>query len=52
MTTRLCRRCGRVGPRIIDAGGYVHFYCLTAEEKRQRRVPRRAPLLETKRSSR
>lgn len=45
-TPRHCRRCGRTGPRIADAGGWLHFRCLTAREKRDRRVPRVAPLLE------
>lgn len=34
--SRRCVRCGKVGPRVWH-GGLVHFYCLTNEEKRERR---------------
>lgn len=38
--SRYCRRCSKVGPRCIapDGIGWVHFYCLTNEEKKQRRA--------------
>ena len=37
--SRNCSRCGKVGPRCTtkNAWGYVHFYCLTNEEKKERR---------------
>jgi hypothetical protein len=35
-TSRHCLRCGKVGPRCLVLGGYVHFYCLTENEKRER----------------
>lgn len=47
--TRRCRRCGKVGPRIPDAGGYLHSRCLTRREKRDRRIVNPVlPLLERK----
>lgn len=36
-TSRYCVRCGKVGPRTIVLGGWAHSYCLTSEEKRERR---------------
>jgi hypothetical protein len=35
--SRCCLRCGKVGPRVMMGGGWVHFYCLTDAEKRERR---------------
>jgi|GEM_PF-7123364 len=37
--SRHCSRCGKVGPRCTTKNeiGYVHFYCLTSEEKKERR---------------
>jgi hypothetical protein len=37
--SRRCARCGRVGPRVLDPRGfgYVHSYCLTRDEKKERR---------------
>lgn len=37
--SRYCARCGKVGPRCTTKNilGYVHFYCLTSEEKKERR---------------
>lgn len=35
--SRHCARCGKVGPRVQHRLGWVHFYCLTDEEKRERR---------------
>lgn len=37
--SRHCARCGKVGPRCTTKNemGYAHFYCLTNEEKKERR---------------
>lgn len=40
--SRNCVRCRGVGPRIVTLGGYVHYYCLTDEEKAERRREARA----------
>jgi hypothetical protein len=34
---RRCIRCGKVGPRCMVAGGWVHARCRTSEEKREAR---------------
>ena len=39
--SRHCIRCGKVGPRVIVAGGYIHAYCRTLEELRRERKLRR-----------
>lgn len=36
--SRNCMRCGKVGPRVSYFGGYVHLYCLTRDEQRERRA--------------
>lgn len=36
-TPRSCVRCGEPGPRVVWLGGYVHYYCLSLEEQRERR---------------
>jgi len=38
--SRNCARCGKVGPRCTTKNeiGYVHFYCLTSEEKKERKL--------------
>lgn len=47
--SRHCVRCGRVGPRVVHADGWIHFDCLTADEKRVHRggrLERCKPLVE------
>lgn len=44
----LCRRCGRPRARIRDAGGWLHFRCLSPSEQRSRRIGKVLPLLEGK----
>lgn len=39
--SRHCVRCRKVGPRIMHCGGWIHFYCLTDDEKRERRQDQR-----------
>ncbi len=38
--SRYCARCGKVGPRCTTKNeiGYVHLYCLTSEEKKERKL--------------
>lgn len=40
--SRHCVRCGNVGPRVfsVPAGGYIHAYCRTEQEKRDDRKER------------
>lgn len=33
--SRHCIYCGRVGPRMLVAGGYAHKYCLPEDELRR-----------------
>jgi hypothetical protein len=39
--SRHCERCGKVGPRIW-LRGWVHLYCLTNEERAERRKAQRS----------
>lgn len=39
--SRHCVRCGKVGPRINHALGYIHLYCLSDYEQSQRRKEQR-----------
>lgn len=41
---RHCVRCREVGPRVwLHGVGLVHYRCLTAGEKRERRKEQREP---------
>lgn len=41
-TSRRCARCGKVGPRCIAWDGWIHAYCRTQKERRDRERRKKA----------